>query len=158
MRDRPRASAKVVITHAVGSLRGARLRLVRRAAGEALRTARSRRASFGIVLAGDRLLRTLNRRYLGHDRVTDVLAFPAISAPRAGTAEWLGDVVISVAAARRQARAAGHSLEQELALLTVHGALHLLGHDHGTQAEKTRMWKIQDRALGAAGVRARPTE
>ncbi len=123
-----------------------------------MRTARTPRAAFGVVLAGDGLLRTLNRRYLGRDRATDVLAFPAFSAVRAGAAEWLGDVVISVATARRQARAAGHSLEQELALLTVHGALHLLGHDHRTRAERARMWEIQDRALRAAGVRARPPE
>ncbi len=147
-----------MISHTVSSLRGARLRLVRRAASEALRTAKAGPATFGVVLAGDKLLRTLNRRYLGHDRATDVLAFPALSAPRGGSGEWLGDVVISVPTARRQARAAGHSLEQELALLTVHGALHLLGHDHRTRTEKTRMWKMQDRALRAAGVRARPTE
>jgi probable rRNA maturation factor len=157
-RAESRTGPGIVITHTVSSLRGSRLRLVRRAAGEALRTSKARRAQFGVVLAGDTLLRTLNRRYLGHDRPTDVLAFPAISSPRGGSAVWLGDVVISVVTARRQARAAGHSLEQELALLTVHGALHLLGHDHGTRAEKARMWKMQDRALRAAGVRARPNE
>jgi probable rRNA maturation factor len=146
-------SGRIAFTHVVRSLREARLPLVRRAARSALRAAGAESASFGVVLAGDTLLRTLNRRYLGHNRPTDVIAFPASSPARARAAGWLGEVVISVATARRQARAAGHSLETELALLTVHGVLHLLGHDHAQRAEKARMWKAQTRALRAAGVR-----
>jgi len=151
-RSRPDLSGQMVVTHVVRSLRQSRLRLVRRAAAEALRVCGAKAASFGLVLGGDTLLRRLNRRYLGHDRPTDVLAFPASMPPRASSGEGLGDVVISVATARRQARSAGHSLEAELAVLTVHGILHLLGHDHRSRAEKARMWKLQTRALAAVGI------
>jgi len=149
---RPVRSGQMVVTHVVRSLRQSRLRLVGRAATEALRACGAPAASFGLVLGGDALLRRLNRRYLGHDRPTDVLAFPASLPPRATSGEGLGDVIISVATARRQARSAGHSLEAELAVLTVHGILHLLGHDHRTRAQKARMWKLQTRVLTAVGI------
>jgi probable rRNA maturation factor len=142
----------MVVTHVVRSLRQSRLRLVRRAADAALRACGAKAASFGLVLGGDALLRQLNRRYLGHDRPTDVLAFPASVPTRATSGKELGDVVISLATARRQARSAGHSLEAELAVLTVHGILHLLGHDHRTRAQKARMWKLQTRVLASVGV------
>ncbi|OGO50388.1 MAG: rRNA maturation RNase YbeY [Chloroflexi bacterium RBG_16_64_43] len=142
----------MVVTHVVRSLRRARLRLVRQAAAQTLRVCGAQTASFGLVLGGDTLLRRLNRSYLGHDRPTDVLAFPTRMPPRARTGEGLGDVIISVATARRQAKSAGHSLEAELAVLTVHGILHLLGHDHRTRAQRTRMWKLQTRVLAALGV------
>ena len=151
-RSRPVRSGQMVVTHVVRSLRQSRLRLVRRAATEALRVCGAQGASFGLVLGGDALLRKLNRRYLGHDRPTDVLAFPASLPPRASSGEEMGDVIISVATARRQARSAGHSLEAELAVLTVHGILHLLGHDHRTRPQKARMWKVQTRVLAAVGI------
>ncbi len=146
------ASGHIVVTHVVRSLRSARLRLVRRAAAEALRACGGRRAGFGLVLGGDTLLRRLNRRYLAHDRPTDVLAFPASRSPRTPSDGTLGEVVISVATARRQAKVAAHSLEVELAILTVHGILHLCGHDHRSRAERSRMWKLQARVLGTVGI------
>ena len=153
-RSRPADSGQMVVAHVVRSLRRSRLRLVRRAATEALRVCGAQTASFGLVLGGDTLLRRLNRRYLGHNRPTDVLAFPTRMPPRARTGEGLGDVIISVATARRQAKSAGHSLEAELAVLTVHGILHLLGHDHRTRTQKARMWKLQTRVLVAMGIPA----
>ncbi len=80
-----------------------------------------------VVLAGDGLLRRLNRDYRGKDRPTDVLSFPGD-----GGEAGLGDVVISVATAERNARGLGRTLLQELDVLALHGFLHVLGYDHET--------------------------
>ena len=79
------------------------------------------------MLAGDRLLRRLNRDYRGKDQPTDVLSFPG-----GGGEAGLGDVVISVETARRNARGLGRTLPQELDVLALHGLLHVLGYDHET--------------------------
>ncbi|MBI4574299.1 MAG: rRNA maturation RNase YbeY [candidate division NC10 bacterium] len=68
--------------------------------------------------------------------------------------DLLGDVVISAETARRQARVRKRGLRAELALLLVHGILHLLGHDHGTPGERRRMWQKQQVILAACGIRA----
>lgn len=101
----------------------ARLRRVLGGAAEALRVG----GEVSLVLAGDRLLRRLNRDYRGKDRPTDVLSFPG-----EGGEAGLGDVVISVETAGRNARRLGRSLLQELDVLALHGFLHVLGHDHET--------------------------
>jgi probable rRNA maturation factor len=100
-----------------------RLRRVLQGAADALRV----RGEVSLVLAGDRLLRRLNRTYRGEDRPTDVLSFPG-----EGGEAGLGDVVISVETAERNARGLGRTLGQELDVLALHGFLHLLGYDHET--------------------------
>lgn len=82
--------------------------------------------SFSIALVSDRRIAALNRRYRGLARPTDVLSFGG------GSNGYLGDVVISAQAARRQARRFRHSLEEEIKLLILHGLLHLMGYDHET--------------------------
>lgn len=84
-----------------------------------------------IVLAGDRLLARLKGEYLGEARPTDVLAFPMRETLPDGE-PYLGDIVLSVPMAHRQARAKGHPVAVEMAVLLVHGFLHLLGYDHET--------------------------
>lgn len=86
-------------------------------------------ASFGVRLTSDREMRRLNRSYRGKDRPTDVLSFPGEPTPEG---RHVGDVVIAVPLARRQAAEAGHSPARELKVLLLHGALHCLGHDHET--------------------------
>jgi probable rRNA maturation factor len=81
--------------------------------------------SLGVRFAGDREVRRLNRTYRDKDKPTDVLSFP-------GEEGHLGDILISVPVARRQAAAAGHSVERELKVLLLHGLLHCLGYDHET--------------------------
>ena len=100
-----------------------RLRRVLRAAAATLRV----RGELSLVLAGDGLLRRLNRDYRGRDETTDVLSFPG-----GGGEAGLGDIVISVAKAERNARGLGRTLAQELDTLALHGFLHVLGHDHET--------------------------
>jgi probable rRNA maturation factor len=74
-------------------------------------------------------MRRLNRELRGKDKTTDVLSFPGGVTPEG---YHLGDIVISLPQARRQAEEAGHSLGRELRILLLHGVLHCLGHDHET--------------------------
>ena len=111
-----------------------------------------------LMLTGDDEIQQLNRKYLGNDAPTDVLSFSMdFDNPESG-ALYLGDIVISLPAAARQAEAGGHPLMEEVKLLAVHGILHLLGHDHGDQDEKAAMWQLQDQILRALEVQARPSE
>jgi probable rRNA maturation factor len=100
-----------------------------------------------LKLTGDKQLQELNKRFLGEDRATDVLSFPA-----GAQGAYLGDIAISLPRARSQAKAGKHALEQELQLLAVHGMLHLLGHDHSTAKDKAAMWAAQQRILAKLGV------
>lgn len=84
-------------------------------------------ASFGVRFVGDRAMRAMNRDYRGRDRTTDVLSFPGEETPEG---PHLGDVAVSVPAARRQAAEQGVPVERELRRLLLHGVLHCLGHDH----------------------------
>ena len=109
-------------------------------------------ADMTIVLTDDAQLHELNREYLGVDAPTDVLSFPASeSDPETGT-PYLGDILISIPRAKQQAEASGHSVEDEVQLLVVHGTLHLLGHDHAEAAEKARMWKAQAEVMSSLGL------
>ncbi len=101
----------------------ARLQRVLDGAARSLRV----RGEMSLVLAGDRLLHRLNRDYRGKDRPTDVLSFPG-----EGGEAGLGDVVISVQTAERNARSEGRTLARELDVLALHGFLHVLGYDHET--------------------------
>lgn len=83
-----------------------------------------------VLLCGDATMRRLNRTFRGKDRTTDVLSFPAGAGPHPGSGRPLGDLAISIPQAARQAAAAGHPLRREIALLALHGYLHLLGYDH----------------------------
>ncbi|MBW8004337.1 MAG: rRNA maturation RNase YbeY [candidate division NC10 bacterium] len=108
------------------------------------------RNEVSVLLVGDRAIRRLNQTYLNHDRSTDVLAFPQQKGSPSPQPHLLGDVVISVETAARQAKEHGYSLDQELALLLVHGILHLLGYDDTTPAARRRMWAKQARLLAIA--------
>jgi probable rRNA maturation factor len=109
-----------------------------------------------LTLTGDDHLREYNRRYRGLDEPTDVLAFAAQEKPSdqrfqapPGTENWLGDIVISLPRARRQAKEAGHSMNDEVRLLAVHGFLHLLGYDHAQADQEARMRALTNRILEA---------
>jgi probable rRNA maturation factor len=97
---------------------------VRRTLRTALRALGVWDHELSLTLVDDRTIRALNARYRGVRRRTDVLAFPL-----AGPAPVVGEAVISVETARRQARALGHSLREELDLLCCHACLHLAGYD-----------------------------
>ncbi len=124
------------------------LQVVEKAARAALRASKgAEEAELTIVLTDDDQLRLLNRQYLGIDAPTDVLSFPSGIIDPDTHRSYLGDVLISIPRASLQAAEAGHSLEEEVRLLTVHGVLHLLGFDHADESEKARMWALQDEIL-----------
>jgi probable rRNA maturation factor len=107
--------------------------------------ARYRLAAFEVTLAfvGERAIRTLNRKFMKKDGPTDVLSFP-IGEKGPDGKFYLGDIVIAVPVAFRQAREKGHSLDRELRLLAIHGFLHLLGYDHfaGIEEEERKAHRL----------------
>jgi probable rRNA maturation factor len=97
---------------------------------------------FDCLITGDADLRRLNREFRGLDYATDVLSFPAVA-----PAAHLGDLAISLARARAQAREFGHDIEHEVEILMLHGVLHLLGFDHetdgGQMARAEKRWRTR---------------
>lgn len=108
-------------------------------------------SELSLELTGDGRMRRLNREYRKKDRSTDVLAFPIREAvlPRRARAvsPMLGDVVISLPTAVRQAKEAGRSVDDELAVLLVHGVLHLCGYDHEKNPREAARMSRRERAL-----------
>jgi probable rRNA maturation factor len=110
---------------------------------------------FCCLLTNDEALRRMNRQFRAIDAPTDVLSFP-LSTPGGA----LGDIAISLDRAREQAAAYGHGLAIELRVLLLHGVLHLLGHDHASDAGKMRRMEARwRRQLGLpAGLIERATK
>jgi probable rRNA maturation factor len=98
-----------------------------------------------VRITNDEEMARLNRAYAGEDHATDVLSF-------AGAGRHIGDIAISWPAVVRQSRQYGHDVKTELALLAVHGLLHLLGWDHGTAAERKEMNRLTRTALKLSGL------
>lgn len=103
------------------------------------------RAAVAVRIMGDPEMRRLNRTYAGEDHATDVLSFT-------GSGEHLGDLAISWPAVVRQSRSYRHTQRTELALLCVHGLLHLLGWDHARSGERKEMNRLTLAALATSGV------
>ncbi len=91
-------------------------------------------------------MRTLNRRFRRIDRPTDVLSFPPFK--ESSSSSFLGDLVIDVPYAARQARRRGHAVSREIRILLAHGLLHLLGYDHET--DDGTMFRLQGRLIHSA--------
>lgn len=104
-------------------------------------------AELSLVLVSDRIMHELNRTWRGRDRPTDVLAFAQREGAGGAPPGLLGDVVISVDTARRQATRLGHSVGAEGDRLLVHGLLHLLGYDHERSAAEARRMARKERLL-----------
>ncbi len=110
------------------------------------------KSELSLELIGDARIRRLNRKYRKQDRITDVLAFSIREAimpqGKGPAANMLGDVVISLPTAIRQAREVGRSIDVELATLLVHGVLHLCGYDHERgPREAARMSRREQKVL-----------
>ena len=110
-----------------------------------------------LSLVRDPAVRKLKREYCGIDAATDVLSFPAGDFPGGGLRP-LGDIVISLDTAKRNAKDFGNTLERELALYLAHGLLHLLGHDHQNSKAARKMERLERKLLGHAGMLARSDE
>jgi probable rRNA maturation factor len=108
-------------------------------------------AELGVVVTGDETVRRLNREYAGDDHATDVLSFSLREGEEFSNPDGvdrLGEVIISHPTAVRQAADAGHSVEDEVAHLLVHGILHLLGYDHLEPGDEVVMRAKEDHLLG----------
>jgi probable rRNA maturation factor len=95
-------------------------------------------AELSVALVNNAKIRELNARFREEDRPTDVLSFPAGKELPKGV-RLLGDVVISVEKARKQAKEKGHPLNEEIVTLLIHGVVHLLGYDHERSAKDARI-------------------
>jgi probable rRNA maturation factor len=117
-------------------VRGVESKLLSKIAHRALEVLGLSKAELSIVLVSDAQIKRLNKLYRNKDKPTDVLSFPIGEKVKG----WLilGDIVISVDTARRQAKELGHSLEEELKRLLVHGLVHLLGYDHEVGGEEEK--------------------
>jgi len=130
--------------------------LVRRAANAALAAdPPMSTVELSLVLADDRMVHQLNRRWRGYDKPTNVLSFPAddraARLPR-NVCRPLGDVVIASGVTVAEARTQGKSVGAHLAHLVVHGVLHLLGHDHERDADAERMEAMEVSILQRLGI------
>ena len=105
------------------------------------------------MLTSNREMRALNRRFRRKNRATDVLSF---SAPAENRGNGAGEIAISTEIARRHARRLGHTLEQELKILVLHGLLHLAGHDH--ERDSGEMLREEQRLRARFGLPASLTE
>ena len=111
-----------------------------------------------VAVTTDGEIHALNRRYAGEDKPTDVLSFSQeegeefVAAP--DELRHLGDVIISLETAERQASEAGHDLDAEMAYLLAHGVLHLLGYHHAEASEEREMRARERAVLAKAGIEA----
>jgi probable rRNA maturation factor len=125
---------------------------------------RAQPPAINVIITDENQMQQLNHQFRGINAPTDVLSFentpdpdfPQIDPPGD---DYLGDIVIAYPVAQKQAQAHGHSTLEEIALLAVHGALHLLGFDHDTPENKQRMWAVQQQIMAQLGLsRVQPTE
>lgn len=110
-----------------------------------------------VVLTGDEQVRQLNREFAGDDHATDVLSFSLREGEPFASGDdtdRLGEVIVSLEAAARQAEEAGHHVEDEVAHLLVHGVLHLLGYDHAEPSDEQKMRTHERRVLSELGYEA----
>ena len=119
--------------------------LIQRAVATTLEHAEVTDASVSVTLLNNTRIRNMNRKYLEHDRVTDVISFPLYEQGE----QVVGDVYIGYEQAQDQAADAGVDLDEEIARLSIHGTLHVLGYDHPEDGDRTKseMWQLQESIL-----------
>ncbi len=119
--------------------------MIKRVARTILKELNHPDSEIGILFVDDRQIRELNKRYRKVNRPTNVISFPMAQGEFSEiNPQLLGDVVISVETATREAQESGLSLEEEIAFLLIHGILHLMGYDH-TSGARQQMTVVQER-------------
>jgi probable rRNA maturation factor len=137
---------------------------VRRVAEAMLEALALPEAELSVLLTDDRTIHALNRQHRDKDRPTDVLSFPldedaeAPDSRQEGEPRVLGDVVISLDTAERQARGRKRPLAEEVRFLLAHGLLHLIGYDHDTAPRKRRMGAMTRKLVRAAPLETIPAK
>lgn len=128
------------------------IELIKKAVGETLNHLNmDKDVIVSISLVNEEEIQTLNRDFRGVDKVTDVLSFPLDDEFQIHPT-MLGDVVINTKRVLEQAKEFGHSNEREIAYLTVHSTLHLLGYDHMQDDEKKEMREIEEAVMKRMGT------
>jgi len=111
------------------------------------------RSELGVVFTDDARIRELNAGWRGKDKATNVLSFPAFPETKSGPLPpLLGDVVLAAETVANEAALEGKPLDNHITHLVIHGLLHLLGHDHETDAEAEAMEAIERRALARLAI------
>lgn len=112
-------------------------------------------AVFSIIFVDNKKIREINKTYRNIDRETDVISFALEDDKTFNTDafRFLGDIYISIDRAKDQAKEYGHSLKREIAFLSVHGFLHLLGYDHMTKEDEEVMFNLQEEILDSYGIK-----
>jgi probable rRNA maturation factor len=120
--------------------------LIKRAVETALTHESVEEASVSVTLLDNPRIRSMNRKYLQHDKVTDVISFPLYEQGE----QVVGDIYIGYEQTQDQAADAGVDLEEEIARVSIHGTLHVLGFDHPEEGDRTKsdMWQLQETILG----------
>lgn len=119
-----------------------------------LKLEKVRHAVFSITFVGEEEIKKLNKEYRNQDRVTDVISFAFEDASFLHSKlRVLGDIYICIPRMLEQAKSYGHSYKRELAFLTVHGLLHLLGYDHIKKEEEAIMFAKQELILNGANIK-----
>lgn len=134
----------------IGALEG----LARRAVEAALAVAGEPRspAELSLLLTDDAGVQELNRTWRGQDKPTNVLSFPGSGPASPDGVSHLGDIALAYETVAREAAGEGKSLADHLTHLIVHGTLHLLGHDHGSDEEAEAMEALEVEALARLGI------
>lgn len=126
--------------------------VIKRACNAVLEQLEIEEGSLSVVLTDDDTIHKMNLTFAGEDHATDVLSFPAGDPDPDSGILYLGDIIIAVPIAQQQSVSKGHSLEDELGLLAVHGTLHLLGFNHAENKSRKEMWEIQGSILSQLGI------
>jgi len=122
-------------------------------AAQCVLTQQDTQGALSIVITDDAQLETLNQQYRGISAPTDILSFPSDPLPFIPAEErYLGDIIVSLPYVMRRVADVAHTLDDELALLIVHGTLHLLGFDHDTHEKQQLMWAHQADALKTLNI------
>ena len=129
--------------------------LITKVVDKVLEMHQQKESEVSVTFVDDQYIHQLNLDYRGVDRPTDVLSFALDEGeemPQVATEHILGDIIISLETAKRQAEEYNHPLGREIAFLTVHGALHLLGYDHQTAEDTKLMREKEELVLTQLGI------
>lgn len=147
-----RASFDIQIRNEAGRYRFS-LSLLKRSAAKILEALGWRKAGLNILLSDDARIRKVNRIYLSHDRPTDVIAFGDLGTFKTiAEPSHLGDIIISLQTAKRNAREYGTTYIYEVHLYLCHGILHLMGYRDKNKRDRDKMWAKQDKVLEEIGI------
>jgi len=132
--------------------------LLKRAVRFTLNSIENSKGDITLRLTNDVEMNQLNQTFRNVDNTTDVLAFAQSFVDPDTNHLYLGDIIISVEQALRQASENGQTLDEECAFLAIHGTLHLLGFDHKTPKEKSEMWHHQEKIFNSLFLLAKETK